>query len=447
MHGYIANTPAQQKEMLEQIGVSSADDLFADIPEELRLSRKLNLPEPLGEPELAAHFHSLAKKNKSLTNCDCFLGAGAYDHYIPAAIHQILSRQEFYTAYTPYQPEISQGTLQAIFEYQSMICALTGMDAANASLYDGASALAEAGRVACAATGRKELLVASGIHFESMETVETYAHFKGIGVKQVPYGRTGAMDSSSLAQLFSKDTAALLVQTPNFFGITENIGELARLAHQNGSLLIVACNPVSLALLKSPGEWGADIAVGEGQPLGNPLSCGGPYLGFFAAKKELMRKMPGRIVGQTADQKGRRGYVLTLQTREQHIRREKATSNICSNQSLNALAAVIYLSLTGKNGLCEIARQCLYKAHYAYGRLLQTGRFQPVFSGPFFYEFALRYDGSAKDLNAFLLDKNIIGGYDLGERFPSLRNCLLFAVTEKRSKKAIDRLAESVAQQ
>ena len=425
--------------MLKEIGLSSFGELFADVPEPLRLARRLALPEPLSEPELLRHLRSLAAENASTEDYDCYLGAGAYDHYIPAAVGHLLSREEFYTAYTPYQPEISQGTLQAVFEYQSMICSLTGMDVANASMYDGASALAEAGNLACGATGRKILLAAGSIHPQSLETAATYARFKGNAVKTVPFDESGSVDAAALRRALTKDTAAVLVQTPNFFGVPENLAELSQIAHENGSLLIAACNPVALALLKSPGACGADVAVGEGQPLGNPLSCGGPYLGFFAAKKELMRKMPGRIVGQTTDRNGKRGYVLTLQTREQHIRREKATSNICSNQSLNALAAAIYLSLTGKTGFAEIARQCVYKAHYAYDSLINTGRFRPVFSGPFVYEFALRYDGDVKELNGRLLQHKIIGGYDLGGALPALNGCILFAVTEKRTKEAIDR--------
>ena len=350
MWRYIPNTGEQQQEMLEEIGVSCVDELFTDIPENIRLNRDLDLPEALSEMELIGHMRQLADKNISTGECACFLGAGAYDHYIPSVIQHLVRRQEFYTAYTPYQPEISQGTLQAIFEYQTMICRLTGMDVSNASMYDGATAVAEAAAMACRSTGRTDIIVAKTVHPQSREVLKTYSRFAGRQVVEWNY-KDGRLDFEELEKLLSENTAAVIVQNPNFFGLIEDLSDLADMVHQNRSLLIVSCNPISLALLKPPGDMGADIVVGEGQPLGNPLSFGGPYLGFMAAKDKFMRRMPGRIVGETRDKEGRRGYVLTIQTREQHIRREKATSNICSNQALNALAAAIYLSALGKSGL------------------------------------------------------------------------------------------------
>jgi glycine dehydrogenase subunit 1 len=395
----------------------------------------------MAEMDVAAYMRGLAARNISAADSVCFLGAGAYDHYIPAVIDHLLSRQEFYTAYTPYQPEISQGTLQAIFEYQTMICMLTGMDVANASMYDGASALAEAAIMACGATRRSEVVALESIHPQSRSVLKTYARFRDIHV--VTCGRKdGAADIDDLKSKVSRSTAAVVVQSPNFFGIIEEIEEMAAVAHESGALLIVCCDPISLGLLKSPGAMGADIVVGEGQALGNPLSFGGPYLGFYAATDKLMRKMPGRIAGQTVDAHGRRGFVLTIQAREQHIRREKATSNICSNQALCALAATIYLTAMGKEGLRDTASQCAMKAHYAYDTLIGTGRFSPVFDAPFFKEFAVRFDGDVNALNAALLDDGIIGGYDLGRFDKNLSGAWLLAVTEKRTKQQIDALAE-----
>ncbi len=389
--------------------------------------------------ELVKLMADKAGKNYNLDDYACFLGAGAYDHFVPSVIDHILSRQEFYTTYTPYQPEISQGTLQSIFEYQTMICELTGMDVANASMYDGASALAEAGIMACQATRRSEILIARTVHPESRVVLNTYGKFRDIKVVEIGY-ENGQIDQKDLAEKISANTAAVVVQSPNFFGIIESLKQIGELAHNNKSLFIVSADPISLALLKSPGELGADIVVGEGQPLGNPISFGGPYLGFFAANEKLMRKMPGRIVGETVDKYGNRGFVLTIQTREQHIRREKATSNICSNQALNALAATIYLTLLGKEGLREVAELCLNKAHYAYNRLIATGNFQPYFEAPFFKEFALKSRIPLEQLNKELLDEKIIGGYCLGNDYPELAEGWLIAVTEKRTKEEIDLL-------
>lgn len=443
MSNYIPNTDMQQLQMLQDIGVDNINDLFSDIPENVKLKKPLDIPEAMSEIELSTHMRQMANKNNNLEEYTCFLGAGAYDHYIPSAVNNLLSRQEFYTSYTPYQPEISQGTLQAIFEYQTMICRLTGMDVANASLYDGGSALAEAAVMACESTRRNEIIVIRSVHPESREILSTYARFKGISLKEAEI-KNGVADIQKLEEIISENTAAVLVQSPNFFGAIEDLREIAQVAHENKSLLVVSCDPISLAILKAPGDVGADIVVGEGQALGNPLSFGGPYLGFMAAKKPFTRKMPGRIVGETVDINGKRGYVLTLQTREQHIRREKATSNICSNQALNALAATIYLSILGRKGLKDVAQLCIQKAHYAYNELLKTGLFSPVFKGGFFKEFMLIYHGDVEKLNKHLLDRKIIGGFAVDKLYPEFDNGYIVAVTEKRTKNEIDRFVSEV---
>ncbi len=437
---YIPNTVSQRQDMLRDIGMS-ADGLFACVPEGVRLKRGLDLPEAMSEMELAAHMKRLAAQNVSCEDTACFLGAGAYDHFIPTVVRHVLSRQEFYTAYTPYQPEISQGTLQAIFEFQSMVCMLTGMDVANASMYDGASALAEAAMMACRAARRSEVLVCRSVSPNSRAVLQTYAHCKGVKITEFTY-RGGQADTAALERTISDDTAAVVVQSPNFFGVIEEIAQIAETAHQHNAALIVSCDPISLGLLASPGTLGADIAVGEGQPLGIPVSFGGPYLGFFAAKEKWLRKMPGRIVGETVDREGKRGFVLTIQAREQHIRREKATSNICSNQALCALAATVYLTAMGRQGLREAAIQCVAKSRYAYEQLLNTGKFEPLSGAPFFREFALRYTGDVAALNARLAKRGIIGGYGLGKDYEELKNAWLVAVTEKRTKREIDLLAE-----
>lgn len=443
MSRYIPNTKDEQKRMLEEIGYSSIDELFGDIPEEIRLDRELTLQGPMAEMELVRHMRELASSNIHTGEYTCFLGAGAYDHYIPAAIDHIISRAEFYTAYTPYQPEISQGTLQAIFEYQTMICELTGMDVSNASMYDGATAVAEAMLMACQATRRDKVVVAKSLHPEYRQVANTYAKFQDIEIFEVGY-KDGMIDMEELDQAVTNETAAVIVQSPNFFGVIEDIGPIAELVHKSKVLLIVCADPISLALLKSPGQLGADIVVGEGQSLGNPLSFGGPYLGFFATTQKLMRRMPGRIVGETTDREGRRGYVLTLQTREQHIRREKATSNICTNQALNALIATVYLSLMGKEGLKQVAYQCLQKSHYLHDKLVKTGLFTPIFRGPFFKEFALKSAIPVEKLNSALLKQGIIGGYSLEMAYPELSGGWLVAVTEKRTSKEMDDLVERI---
>ncbi len=442
MSRYIPNTDAQQQEMLKAIGCSSMEELFSDIAEEVRLKKDLNLPEPMAEMELVRHMENLASKNSHGGQYVCFLGAGAYDHYIPAVVDHIISRSEFYTAYTPYQPEISQGTLQAIYEYQTMICELTGMEVANASMYDGATALAEAALMACQATRRNRILIAQSVNPEYREVLSTYVRYQEKEIVELDIDSSGAVDLNSLEEAVNEDTAAIIVQSPNFFGIIENLKAVGELAHDKKALFIVCTDPISLGLLQPPGKLGADIVVGEGQALGNPMSFGGPYLGFFAVTAKLMRRMPGRVVGETVDKEGKRGFVLTLQTREQHIRREKATSNICTNQALNALAATVYLSLLGKKGIREVALQCLHKAHYLYDKLLETGYFTPVFSGPFFKEFAVKSTVPIELLNNRLLERGIIGGYDLGKAYPDIKNGWLLAVTEKRTREEMDKLVK-----
>ncbi|HHW31448.1 MAG TPA: aminomethyl-transferring glycine dehydrogenase subunit GcvPA [Clostridiaceae bacterium] len=443
MSRYIPITEFQQKEMLQDLGLESVDQLFSDVPENVKLNRKLDIPAPLDEHELLKHMRNLSKKNGNLNDYICFLGAGCYDHYIPSIVWNLLSRQEFYTSYTPYQPEISQGTLQGIFEYQTMICELTGMDVSNASVYDGATAVAEAAMMACSTTGRSELLIARSLHPESKEVLNTYGRFRGYRITEVGY-KEGQIDVEDLESKLSTEVAAVIVQTPNFFGVIEKLDEVSNLIHKNKSLLIVSVDPISLGLLKPPGEYGADIVVGEGQSMGNFPSFGGPYLGFLSATKALMRKMPGRIVGETTDNEGKRGFVLTLQAREQHIRREKATSNICSNQSLNAMAAAIYLTTLGKKGIKEVAMLCLQKSHYAMNQLIATGKFVPVFKAPFFKEFTVKSTLPVKDINKELLNKKIIGGFEIEKDYPEFSDCMLLAVTEKRTKEEIDLMVETI---
>lgn len=427
---YTPNPPSVVAEMLREIGLQSREDLFTDIPAPLQLKRPLALSQGLSEIEVRREMEKLARKNSNLNDFPSFLGAGAYDHYIPAALEELVHRSEFYTAYTPYQAEISQGILQAIFEYQSLICRLTGMDAANASLYDGATALAEACNLAAASTRRSKVLVPDSLHPHYLEVLHTYALSGRMEIEILP-GGDGILNPGLLQEKLDKDTACLAVQQPNFFGLLEEVPALGELLHENKSLLVVAVDPISLGILKPPGEYGADVVVGEGQALGNPLSFGGPYLGFFATTAQLMRKMPGRIVGQTRDAEGQRAFVLTLQAREQHIRREKASSNICSNQALNALAATIYLCLVGPKGLREIALRSHQLAVYA-SRQLEAAGLKLKHRHPFFREFAVQAGDPAR-ANRVLLADGIIGGYELADS-------LLLAFTEKRTREQIDRL-------
>ncbi len=443
MFQYIPNTDADRKKMLESIGAASVDELFKDIPEEIRLKRELNLNKPMSELEVKKHLKALSRKNSGSEDLVCFLGAGAYDHYIPSIVKHLTSRSEFYTSYTPYQPEISQGTLQAIFEYQTMIADLTGMDVSDASVYDGANAAAEAAMMAVHSTRRNTIVVSRTVNPETRQVIKTYMKYYGAEVIEIDY-QDGVTDVEKLRNALKVDSAAVIVQNPNFFGVIENLETVEKLTHENNSLLIMSVDPISSGILKSPGEIGADIATGEGQALGNPLNFGGPYLGFIASTSKLMRKLPGRIAGQTVDVDGKRGFVLTLQAREQHIRREKANSNICSNHSLNALTAAVYLSTMGKEGLKEVALQCAAKARYAYDSLISTGKFKAAFNKPFFKEFAVKSEVSVEKINKSLLEHGILGGYDLEKQYPEEKNSMLLCVTEKRTKTEIDALAAAV---
>jgi glycine dehydrogenase subunit 1 len=431
--------------MLSSIGVEKFSDLLKEIPPELLFEGELKLPAAMSEMELMRHLKELSGENRNCEDNLCFLGGGAYDHFIPAAVKHILSRSEFYTAYTPYQPEVSQGTLQAIYEYQSMICELTGMEVANASMYDGGSALAEAALMACGYTRRREVLVSTMVHPNYRKIIETYCEGQEIKIRQIGW-KDGATDLESLSSLINNQTAAVIIQQPNFLGYLEQVEEISEITHREGALLVTSNDPISLALLQPPGAYGADIATGEGQCLGNPLNFGGPYLGIFASTKELMRKMPGRIVGQTVDLQGRRGFVLTLQTREQHIRREKATSNICTNQGLNALAATVYLTLMGKVGFSKVAELCLQKSHYLADKINGLKDFSTQFDRPFFKEFVVTAKAPVDEVVAKMLEENIFAGVPLKSYYPELDHCFLCAVTEKRTKQEmyffVDKLRE-----
>lgn len=437
---YVPHTEKDKQAMLATIGVNSVEELFSDIPAGVRLQKPYDIPPGLSEPEVKKLVTSLSKKNKTLDDYISFLGAGAYEHYIPSFVDQLLLRSEFYTAYTPYQPEVSQGTLQSIYEFQTLICELTGMEVANASMYDGASALAEAVSMAC--DRKKQVVVSSAVHPEYRETVATYAYGLGIEVKVAEH-QGGLSPVSIYEPLVSKETAAIVVQYPNFFGNVEDLRSLADFAHAHGALLIVAVvDPVSLGILEAPGKCGADIVVGEGQSFGNNVSFGGPHVGFFATREKFVRKMPGRIVGATVDSRGQKAFVLTLQAREQHIRREKATSNICSNQALNALACNMTLCALGKEGLREMANLCLQKAHYAFKKLTSLPGIEPVFNAPFFKEFVVKLPKDPEEVNKKLLEDKILGGLPLKRFYEGMDNAVLFCVTELRTKEEIDLLAE-----
>ncbi|WP_199614372.1 aminomethyl-transferring glycine dehydrogenase subunit GcvPA [Paenibacillus alkalitolerans] len=442
-HRYIPMTEQDEKEMLQAVGVGSIDELFADIPASVRYQGRLNVSEALNEGALLRHMRTLAGKNADSDSHVSFLGAGLYDHHIPVVINHIVSRSEFYTAYTPYQPEISQGELQAIFEFQSYICELTGMAVANASMYDGATAFAEAGALAYGATKRKRLVVSRAVHPEARAVLAVTAKGLGLEIAEAAVAE-GVTDLAQLNNAIDENTAAVMVQYPNFFGSVEDLAALAAAAHGAGALLIVSANPLALGLLEAPGKLGADIVVGDAQPLGISPAFGGPTCGYFAVSEAHMRRIPGRLVGQTVDRDGKRGFVLTLQAREQHIRREKATSNICSNQALLALCASVYLSVMGRQGLKDIASLNLQKSHYAARRLAQVPGVTIAFSAPFFNEFVIKMPDGLKDvqaLNIELLKHGIIGGYDLGREYPELSGHMLVAVTEQRTKEEIDALA------
>ncbi|MCQ5364157.1 aminomethyl-transferring glycine dehydrogenase subunit GcvPA [Anoxybacillus salavatliensis] len=442
LHRYLPMTEEDKQQMLETIGVQSIDELFSDIPESVRFQGEYNIKPAKSEPELMKELMALAAKNADIKTYPSFLGAGVYDHYIPTIVDHVISRSEFYTAYTPYQPEISQGELQAIFEFQTMICELTGMDVANSSMYDGGTALAEAALLSAAHTKKKKVLLSKAVHPEYRDVVKTYAKGPGLEVIEIPY-KNGVTDLDALQAEMNEDVACVIVQYPNFFGQIEPLKELEPIAHAHKGMFVVASNPLALGVLTPPGQFGADIVVGDAQPFGIPTQFGGPHCGYFAVKSALMRKIPGRLVGQTTDEEGRRGFVLTLQAREQHIRRDKATSNICSNQALNALAASVAMTALGKNGVKEMATMNIQKAHYAKEAFVNHG-FDVVFTGPFFNEFVVRMNKPVAEVNKKLLEKGMIGGYDLGRDYPELQNCMLIAVTELRTKEEIDTLVKEL---
>jgi glycine dehydrogenase subunit 1 len=424
--------------MLTAVGVSSIDELFDDIPEEVRLRAGLDLPAALAESELVTALETLAARNTPATKAISFLGAGAYDHYVPAVVDAITGRSEFYTAYTPYQPERSQGVLQAIFEYQTAICELTGLEVSNASLYDGATALAEAAFMAHAETKRTKIVVSETVHPEYRQVLATETRGLGLEIVEVARDGGGLTDTAALARAVDEQTAAVALQHPNIFGGLEDMEAAALAAHAAGALSIAVVDPLSLGVLRPPGEYDADIAVGEGQAMGNYLNFGGPYLGFMGARERLLRRMPGRIVGETVDVEGKRGFVLTLQTREQHIRRERATSNICSNQALNALAALVYLSWLGRAGLPELGELCARKADYLRGRLLELPGVEPFTGGPVFREFAVRLPLPASEAVAALAPAGFLAGVSAGRWWPELEDVLLVAVTERRTREQMD---------
>jgi glycine dehydrogenase subunit 1 len=442
---YVLNTPADQQAMLARIGVRSVEELFAPIPPELRLGRPLNVPPALTEMELTRHLQALAARNVSAGDAVCFLGGGSYDHFIPAVVDAVAGRSEFYTAYTPYQAEASQGSLQAFFEFQTLVCQLTGLDVANASLYEGGSAVAEAVIMAMSVTGRSgKVVVADSVHPEYRLTLSTYLANQETRIETLPTPG-GFLDPDDLKRAVDDQTACVVAQHPNFFGCLEEVEELARVAHDRGALFVVSFDPISLGLLKRPGQYGADIAVAEGQCLGNPMAYGGPYLGILACRGDtaFVRKMPGRLVGQTTDRRGQRCWVLTLQTREQHIRREKATSNICTNQGLLALRAAVYLAALGPQGLRETAELCTRKAHYAAEQLAQIKGVALAFNRPFFKEFTLRVPGEPATLLRRLLAEGHHAGLPVGAWYPELASCVSVAVTEKRTRAEIDGLAQA----
>ena len=451
MSRYTSNTGPDRDAMLEAIGARSIEELFEDIPEDLRLGRPLDLPDGRSETEVYDRLSELASRNAHAEGEVSFLGAGMYDHYVPAVVDALTSRSEFLTPYTPYQPEVSQGGLQAMFEFQTAMSELTGLPVSNAALYEGPSAVASAAYLAIGATGRKKLVASRGLHPHSRETMVTYS--AGFGSEVVEVGLEGGItDAAALAEAVDEETAAIFIQQPNFLGSVEEVEALAAVAKEKGAQVIVACDPVALSVLKSPGECGADVAVGEGQPLGNRLDYGGPSFGFFCATQEHIRRMPGRIAGEATDVDGRRGFALTLQTREQHIRREKATHNICTAQALNALAGIIHLSWLGKRGFVELGELLVRRTAYARERLGAVVGVEPLHDAPVVREFAvrLRASGGGRVDTATVLrlcaERGFAAGYPLGRDYPEYEDCVLIAITERRSRRDIDGLADVLSE-
>ncbi len=444
MSRYTSATDADRAAMLAEIGVESIDELFADIPADVRLDRELELPDGRSETEVFDHLAALAARNADADSERCFLGAGMYDHYVPALVDAIISRSEFLTPYTPYQPEVSQGGLQAMFEFQTAISELTGLPVANASLYEGPSSAASAAYLALGAgKGRRRLVVSRGLHPHARAALETYA--RGFDAKVVEVGlRDGTTDPAELAHHLDQDVAAVFVQNPNFLGAIEDLEALAAAAHEVGALCVATVDAITLGVLRPPGECGVDVAVGEGQPLGNRLDYGGPSFGFFAATEEHLRRMPGRIAGETTDADGRRGFVLALQTREQHIRREKATHNICTSQALNALAGTVYLAWLGRRGLVELGELLVRRTAYARERLAAVEGVELLHTAPVAREFAIRLDAPVAQVLDLVSEEGIAAGYPLAREYPEYEDGLLVAITERRSKEDIDRLAEAL---
>ena len=434
---YLPMTESDKKEMLGTIGVESTDALFADIPENVRFKGELNLKKPANEAALMKELTGMAGKNANLKEYSSFLGAGVYDHFIPSVVDHVISRSEFYTAYTPYQPEISQGELQAIFEFQTMICELTGMEVANSSMYDGGTALAEGVTLSAGQTKRNKVIVSKSVHPESRAVIHTYAKAQNLDIVEID-ADDGITDLTQLEKEMDEKTASVVIQYPNFFGQIEPLDKVNEIIRQQKkTMFIVSSNPLALGYLTPPGDFGADIVVGDTQVFGIPAQFGGPHCGYFATTDKLKRKVPGRLVGQTTDEDGERGFVLTLQAREQHIRRDKATSNICSNQALNALASSVAMSSIGKHGLRKMAVLNMQKARYAKQQLEITG-IPAVFSGPFFNELVIKLSEDVTSINDKLLKSGIIGGYDLGQGYPEWEGHMLIAVTENRTKEEID---------
>ena len=437
---YLPKSDAERAQMLSELGCSSIEDLFGCIADDLRLKRPLQIPAAMSEYEILDYFRARGAENAC--NCVRLLGAGAYDHFRPVVVDALISRGEWFTAYTPYQAEISQGTLQAIFEFQTLMCQLTGQEVANASMYDGSTALPEAAIMAVRINGRRRVLVTRSVHPEYREVLRTYARSQGIEVVEIPNAKSGQVDAAALGAALNDQTAAVAVQSPNFFGCIEDIPAMAEAAHKHGALLIsVITEPVSLGLLRPPAE--ADIVAMESQGFGLAPSYGGPYAGVIASKEKFVRSLPGRLAGQTTDSEGRRGFVLTLSTREQHIRREKATSNICTNQALCALAVTIFLSIYGKQGLRELAEQNLAKAHYLAEELGKLPGLTRVFPAPFFNEFAIQVDKDAAEVHRKLREQEILAGVELGRWYPEMKNALVLCVTETAKKAELDRVVEA----
>ncbi len=439
---YVPNTPEDQAAMLATLGLPSLEALLAPVPENVRLRRPLDLPPALSEPDLKRLLNGIAAKNRNLDTTISFLGAGTYDHAIPSVVPHLQRRSEFVTSYTPYQPEVSQGMLQAIYEFQTMVCQITGLDIANASLYDGSTALVEAVLLAVGPGGRGEVVISQGVDPQYRRVLHTYAHARGFKVKEVPMSN-GVTSIEALDEAVSATTSAVVIQQPNFFGCIEDMTTIEPIAHKGRAVFVTnITEPASLGILAPPGEYGADIAVGELMCFGNTMSYGGPALGFMSARQKFMRLMPGRLVGQTVEEGSEKqtGYVLTLQTREQHIRRERATSNICTNQSLLAVGATIFMAALGKQGFRELAELCLQKAHYAFRRITALPGYEAAFSSPFFDEFVIKAPISMKKLQQHFDQAGIIGGYELSDNYADLENCMLFCVTETRTKEDIDHL-------